>query len=858
MKTKFQKFYAGIGLVAALTVAASVNAFDFTDPEVLSKNDLANKTKLVRLTSGLLISVYGDAQGPLVYDTKSDAVRSARDIFVRTCHTATKDCSAEVNWTAPVNISNTATQTSILTDWSEAPGVIGATPFYGDSDKPNIFNSGNFAVVTWVDKFCPGGKQRMIKYNERDEITVPFSCVYASRMNPATGVWKTFQLTDGERDAKQDANKGLSVGDPAVGHWIITWQEDPRGLQIGGADGPGDGASGANVTHGTDIWYTWTENLYATTPWADPVRITNNYTTDGKGGNTSPIFHPDNPEQEIEVLERGNTGSSRANVMLVSGSTPATAVIAYEENKGANRLDSGKFVRYHQFAFNNPPIGSAPHSYGEPGCIISDPNENSRRVRFVTQKSASLNGLRMGIFWRQGEPTEGGPGDIMVRRGMKTSEPNSTGLRPEDMVPHVDHNCRALDYQAATNLENITASNISSNTIPWSPVPGAVPVPAPTNNLDDATGENPYENARAHRAVLRGEDLYIGYTYVKDWAVSNYTDMDNYNFWVRHYNAATGNWTVAENLSKIVDPKINVKEPRLVGTPGPGPGCGTVYEENCQDKNTLIVAWGTESNVYAHVESSEEFDIYYTRTRDKGLTYEPTTVIGDIGVNNRFESQLRPSPQGNIIYSVWNERDNENKYGGGTYAMLSVSNESTGTPPSPAPIPDPEDDLGSDCPCTLWVDSTIPGMKVDPDNNAVELGVKFQTDTAGKITGITFYKGISNLGPHKGYLWKSDGTLLASVEFTGESSEGWQKAYFSQSVDVLANTTYIASYHTQSGYYSADTGYFLQEYNNGPLTALMDSIGERNGVYRYGAGGVYPSNTWNQSNYWVSPIFSDQ
>ena len=70
MKTKFQKFYAGIGLVAALTVTASVNAFDFTDPEVLSTNDLANKTRLVRLTSGLLISVYGDAQGPLVYDLK--------------------------------------------------------------------------------------------------------------------------------------------------------------------------------------------------------------------------------------------------------------------------------------------------------------------------------------------------------------------------------------------------------------------------------------------------------------------------------------------------------------------------------------------------------------------------------------------------------------------------------------------------------------------------------------------------------------------------------------------------------------------------------------------------------------------
>ena len=62
----------------------------------------------------------------------------------------------------------------------------------------------------------------------------------------------------------QDVNKGLSImeNDAPMGKWIITWQEDPHGLQIGGADGPGDGASGANVTHGTDIWYTFRHPSY--------------------------------------------------------------------------------------------------------------------------------------------------------------------------------------------------------------------------------------------------------------------------------------------------------------------------------------------------------------------------------------------------------------------------------------------------------------------------------------------------------------------------------------------------------------------------------------------------------------------
>ena len=135
--------------------------------------------------------------------------------------------------------------------------------------------------------------------------------------------------------------------------------------------------------------------------------------------------------------------------MLVGGSPVPTAVIAYEESKGADRLDSGKFVRYHEFAFNAPPVSTGMHENGEPGCIISDPLENSRRVRFVGQSFPSTNGLRMGVFWRQGFPTEGGPADIMVRVGKDTGVEGSTGLRPEDMEPAVDGACRESDYLVA-------------------------------------------------------------------------------------------------------------------------------------------------------------------------------------------------------------------------------------------------------------------------------------------------------------------------------------------------------------------------------------------------------------------------
>ena len=101
-----------------------------------------------------------------------------------------------------INISKTAASTSISTAWDETAPLV-SKPFYGDSDKPNIFVSGPFAVISWVDKYCAGDKQRYISYNERGGIAVPFSCTYVSYTNDVEGgTWNTLQLTDGSRDAK--------------------------------------------------------------------------------------------------------------------------------------------------------------------------------------------------------------------------------------------------------------------------------------------------------------------------------------------------------------------------------------------------------------------------------------------------------------------------------------------------------------------------------------------------------------------------------------------------------------------------------------------------------------------------------
>src|SRR4051794_15617474 len=107
------------------------------------------------------------------------------------------------------------------------------------------------------------------------------------------------------------------------------------------------------------------------------------------------------------------------------------------------------------------------------------------------------------------------------------------------------------------------------------------------------------------------------------------------------------------------------------------------------------------------------------------------------------------------------------------------------------------------CPCSIWSSSATPATVTDSDRNAVELGVKFTADTDGVISGIRFYKGPKNTGTHTGSLWSSTGTRLATATFTKETASGWQQVSFASPVAVKAGTTYVASYHTSVGYYSA-------------------------------------------------------
>ena len=155
------------------------------------------------------------------------------------------------------------------------------------------------------------------------------------------------------------------------------------------------------------------------------------------------------------------------------------------------------------------------------------------------------------------------------------------------------------------------------------------------------------------------------------------------------------------------------------------------------------------------------------------------------------------------------------------------------------------------CPCSIWSATASPSRIETSDTASVEVGVRFRADVDGSITGLRFYKGSTNTGTHTGKLWTESGTLLATLTFTNETVSGWQQATFATPVAIAANTTYVASYHTNVGNYAVTEPYFTTAVNNAPLHALADG---ENGVYRYGSS-AFPNQSYNASNYWVDVIF---
>ena len=147
----------------------------------------------------------------------------------------------------------------------------------------------------------------------------------------------------------------------------------------------------------------------------------------------------------------------------------------------------------------------------------------------------------------------------------------------------------------------------------------------------------------------------------------------------------------------------------------------------------------------------------------------------------------------------------------------------------------------------LWGSQAPANSYTENDGTPVELGTRFKVEQSGSVLGVRFYKAASNTGVHTGSLWSSDGTRLATVTFTNETSSGWQSAQFANKVALKAGQTYTVSYFSPRGVYTLTEGH--------AGSSTLSALSSVSGVYAYGKTSTFPKSTWRSSQYWVDPIF---
>jgi hypothetical protein len=151
---------------------------------------------------------------------------------------------------------------------------------------------------------------------------------------------------------------------------------------------------------------------------------------------------------------------------------------------------------------------------------------------------------------------------------------------------------------------------------------------------------------------------------------------------------------------------------------------------------------------------------------------------------------------------------------------------------------------------------SVPQTPVDPDTQAVTLGIKFWSSQAGTISGIRFYRGAENSGGYTVMLFTARGSLLASSRTSKDTCAVpcWEQVDFASPLSLAANTTYIAAYYASQGRYADDSYGLTRGTRNGPLIAPASSVAGGNGVYTYSTG--FPQQSWQDSNYYVDVAFT--
>ena len=543
------------------------------------------------------------------------------------------------------------------------------------------------------------------------------------------------QMTSGTRDSNK-----IWIASEDVG-FAISWQEDTEGLRSGKGLGPGEGYSGATTNHGTDIWYTYitiddfvkvcAENdtecdianavsdpeliaAYTTKPkpavnYAYPVRITNNEvcsSTDTDPDTTTKLWCVDHCESTVSVTSQsgstndrcvqndldyltpdtkilpaaaildGDTGASRPamKILKTNAAEPEfVTILAYEETKGLSESDpqdqgdtdidialEGKAVYFESFFWDQPVAVSAGRivNLRVPEVVIADDGsytetdlmiyENARRVVIMPQVDAcemAEGDPTFALLYKQGYDTQGGPSDMFIRVNY--------GFTYDDFG--------LLDGRDVTNVsahDNEDAENGTGQVI-WD-----------ASYLDHQSYEQPFDNTFSPRGWLRGAEVYNGFEFSPRWKATQTGTVPN-NFWIHRYVDSA--WQGPMQLSIVTGERVSTVDPKFIPTPR---GSITSLASDLSNPNVIFLAYGT-----FHMDTGEELDLFYTRSTDKGATWEyldsgtNTVIPVDAGTDRipgtaddtasrlsmlahrndvlEMEVQGVASPDGTMLFDAW-------------------------------------------------------------------------------------------------------------------------------------------------------------------------------------------------------------
>jgi hypothetical protein len=291
-----------MGAAAAASVAIAGTLMQLDAPLEVSTAAAANSAYKAKM--GWQSYMSDAAGGKAAYDVKvqllvySDGPADAQDIWVA------RSTDNGATW-AQTNVTNNGGTPFNVTD--PVSGKTGT--FSVNHYKANIYvapvgvlngGKGANALLSWTSSDCEGSPAQRINANlvPLTGKNQPFSCLWTARSTNGGLTWTTQRLTDGGMDADNDVLGGsvkYTNETSASGYFAVAFQADPEGLQLGEAEGTGDGASGANVSPGTNIWYSHLSKsaFEAGTRFPPPVQVSdNNANAEGSPGASRPMKKP--------------------------------------------------------------------------------------------------------------------------------------------------------------------------------------------------------------------------------------------------------------------------------------------------------------------------------------------------------------------------------------------------------------------------------------------------------------------------------------------------------------------------------------------------------------------------------------